>query len=228
MLTTMLSTKELVALKMLNEIAPCHGLDLVEHSQGYFAKGSVYLTLSRLEDRKLIQSAPSPNPAIKGSCRRSYMLTHAGVTEVQGWSSEVHRRINSAVLFSEVRSAWTIWLAKVAVAISVAGCIYLAIAASHRAIKAERAKAAREMLHLGDYVEVAKPGHGNEFYRGARGTLVEYSGVYVTVEFDLEVKSLNKPRAKFYPTELWKIRRLDVGSEEERPRDRPDQRSLVE
>ena len=76
----------------LLERAPRHGYDLKRDYDTYFGRtrplpfGQVYATLSRLaRDGKVVAGATEPGA---GPDRKRYVITEAGVTEVQTWLAE--------------------------------------------------------------------------------------------------------------------------------------------
>jgi len=78
------SPKELVILQLLGEHGPQYGLWLVQNSAGLLKRGTVYVTLGRMEDKGLIESfLEKRDPSASGLPRRFYRLTHAGVAVVR-------------------------------------------------------------------------------------------------------------------------------------------------
>ena len=74
------STKEALILELLKSSAsPPFGLELVEKSDGRLKRGTVYITLQRMEDQGLVESEREqrPNPQI-GIARRRYRITGLG------------------------------------------------------------------------------------------------------------------------------------------------------
>lgn len=66
-------------LELLASSGPMFGLRLVEESQGVLKRGTVYVTLGRLEAKGLISSEQEPpQPGAIGLPRRFYTLTGAG------------------------------------------------------------------------------------------------------------------------------------------------------
>jgi DNA-binding PadR family transcriptional regulator len=53
-----LSTKELAVLSILAPGEELYGLQIVEQSGGLLGRGTVYVTLAEMEERKLISSRP--------------------------------------------------------------------------------------------------------------------------------------------------------------------------
>lgn len=71
--------REYEVLQLLASYGPSYGLQLVERSAGRLKRGTIYVTLSRLEDRGLIVSHEEPGGLERGRLpRRVYRLTDAG------------------------------------------------------------------------------------------------------------------------------------------------------
>jgi DNA-binding PadR family transcriptional regulator len=97
-----------MTLLALLERKPSYGYDLKRDYDGYFGRGKplqfgqVYATLARLvRDGKVVAGEPEPGG---GPDRKRYVITEAGVTEVDSWLAdpaepEPHLQ---AVLFSKV------------------------------------------------------------------------------------------------------------------------------
>lgn len=63
-----LSEKERLILRLLHEHPELGGVELVKHSKGQLGRGTVYVTLERMEDKGLVRrrvSVPTP-PATMG------------------------------------------------------------------------------------------------------------------------------------------------------------------
>jgi DNA-binding PadR family transcriptional regulator len=74
------SPKELLILQLLGDHGPQYGLWLVENSEGLLKRGTVYVTLGRMEDKGLVESLlEKRDPGVPGLPRRFYRLSHAGV-----------------------------------------------------------------------------------------------------------------------------------------------------
>lgn len=75
-----LSQKEAIIIDLLrgNE-SPLFGLEIVQKSNGQVKRGTVYVTLQRMEEKGLVASEqePRPNPEI-GIPRRRYRITGLG------------------------------------------------------------------------------------------------------------------------------------------------------
>jgi DNA-binding PadR family transcriptional regulator len=64
------------------------GLQLVDRSDGALKRGTVYVTLGRLEAKGLVQSAQEALPAGGiGLPRRIYRLTVAGERALRAWTA---------------------------------------------------------------------------------------------------------------------------------------------
>ena len=74
----MLSSLELLILQLLSDRGPAYGLDLVSHSRGRLKRGSVYVTLGRMEDKGLVTSRLEERPG-QGPARRLYEPTAMGL-----------------------------------------------------------------------------------------------------------------------------------------------------
>lgn len=75
-----ISPKELVILQLLGDHGPQYGLWLVQNSEGLLKRGTVYVTLGRMEDKGLVESfLEMRDEAIPGLPRRFYRLSHAGI-----------------------------------------------------------------------------------------------------------------------------------------------------
>jgi len=83
-----LSAKEQVILEMLLSGGPMYGLQLVEDSQGALKRGTVYVTLGRMEAKGLLHSEQEPLPAgAIGLPRRRYRPTSLGTRMLRAWTS---------------------------------------------------------------------------------------------------------------------------------------------
>ena len=74
----MLPELEAVILDLLAAHAPTYGLDLVAESQGRLKRGSVYVTLGRMEQKGLVRSRLDERPG-QGPARRLYEPTPLGL-----------------------------------------------------------------------------------------------------------------------------------------------------
>jgi len=73
-----LSWLELVILRLLSDGGPTYGLDLVAQSRGKLKRGSVYVTLGRMEEKGLVTSRLDERPG-EGPARRLYEPTAMGL-----------------------------------------------------------------------------------------------------------------------------------------------------
>jgi DNA-binding PadR family transcriptional regulator len=74
----MLSSLEALLLDLLSARAPTYGLDLVAESRGRLKRGSVYVTLGRMEAKRLVSSTLDRRPG-EGPPRRVYSPTALGL-----------------------------------------------------------------------------------------------------------------------------------------------------
>src|SRR5688500_11033387 len=74
----MLSSLEAVILDLLSVTAPTYGLDLVASSHGRLKRGSVYVTLGRMEQKGFVRSRLEERPG-EGPPRRLYQATALGL-----------------------------------------------------------------------------------------------------------------------------------------------------
>ncbi len=82
----MLSPKERLILELLATEGPMYGLQLVERSEGALKRGTVYVTLGRMEAKGLVQSQQEPlAPGAIGLPRRSYRPTALGERVLRAW-----------------------------------------------------------------------------------------------------------------------------------------------
>jgi DNA-binding PadR family transcriptional regulator len=83
--TPTLSAKERIILELLgNAPASKYGLQLVDESRGRLKRGTVYVTLGRMEQKGLIESEQEPAPAGQGGLpRRLYHATGHGIRVLQ-------------------------------------------------------------------------------------------------------------------------------------------------
>lgn len=75
-----LSGKEALIMEILLEglTAELYGLELVRRSGNRLKRGTVYVTLSRLEDKGFIESREDTEPNMSGIPRRLYKVTGYG------------------------------------------------------------------------------------------------------------------------------------------------------
>lgn len=84
---TRLSSKETVILKLLiGECRELYGLEMVEQSNSGLKRGTIYVTLGRMEDKGLIKSRKeAPRPGSRGLPRRLYSPTGLGERTFAVW-----------------------------------------------------------------------------------------------------------------------------------------------
>ena len=88
-----LSGKELVVLQLLLREKRLFGLQLVAASKGRLKRGTVYVTLGRMEEKGYITSTlEDPPPGAGGLPRRLYEPTALGRRMVRTWTSGGHPR----------------------------------------------------------------------------------------------------------------------------------------
>ena len=83
-----LPAKERLILELLLSGDPLYGLRLVELSDGRLKRGTVYVTLARMEAKGYVaseQEAPLPNAI--GLPRRIYRITSLGERVLRAWSA---------------------------------------------------------------------------------------------------------------------------------------------
>jgi PadR family transcriptional regulator, regulatory protein PadR len=74
-----LTDKEAVILELLLEHGQLYGLELVERSSGALKRGTVYVTLARMEDKGLVVTRPPPRgESPPGLPRPRYRVTALG------------------------------------------------------------------------------------------------------------------------------------------------------
>ena len=86
------SPKELLILDLLVRQKELYGLQLVEASKGRLKRGTVYVTLGRMEDKGFISSAlEDAPPGVGGMPRRLYSATALGRRMQKAWSGGTKR-----------------------------------------------------------------------------------------------------------------------------------------
>ena len=82
------SPKELLVLELLLRDQESYGLQLVAASKGRLKRGTVYVTLGRMEDKGYITSTLDAPPAGAGGLpRRIYAATALGIRMHAAWTS---------------------------------------------------------------------------------------------------------------------------------------------
>jgi DNA-binding PadR family transcriptional regulator len=83
-----LPRKERLILELLVSDGPMYGLQLVEQSNGALARGTVYVTLGRMEAKGLVESHQEPlPPGAIGLPRRIYRPTALGARALRAWTA---------------------------------------------------------------------------------------------------------------------------------------------
>ena len=87
-----LSTKESLILELLVQNEEMYGLQLVAVSRGLLKRGTVYVTLGRMEEKGYIASRFEDPPADAGGMpRRLYQPTTLGRRVLRAWTGAVAR-----------------------------------------------------------------------------------------------------------------------------------------
>jgi DNA-binding PadR family transcriptional regulator len=82
-----LPPKERLILELLVSSGPMYGLQMVEQSDGGLKRGTVYVTLGRMEQKGLVESEQEPQPAgAIGLPRRIYRPTAYGERMLRAWT----------------------------------------------------------------------------------------------------------------------------------------------
>ena len=81
-----LSDKEMLILRLLVARGEAYGLELVDLSEGRLKRGTVYVTLSRMEDKGyVVSSKEDVNPDAIGPPRRIYVPSGHGARVLKAW-----------------------------------------------------------------------------------------------------------------------------------------------
>ena len=84
----MLPKKELLILELLAAEGPMYGLQLVQRSGGALKRGTVYVTLGRMESKGVVESEQeTPDPGAIGLPRRVYRPTPLGERMLRAWAT---------------------------------------------------------------------------------------------------------------------------------------------
>ena len=87
-----LSEKESLILELLGGASEMYGLELVAASGGALKRGTVYVTLGRMEDKGYITSRVEGAPPANGGLpRRLYVSTPLGREVLQAWTTAAAR-----------------------------------------------------------------------------------------------------------------------------------------
>jgi DNA-binding PadR family transcriptional regulator len=89
-----LSAKELLVLELLSGSGAMYGLELVAASRGELKRGTVYVTLGRMEEKGYVKSRQEEAPREAGGLpRRVYEPTALGRRVCDAWTV-VRQRLN--------------------------------------------------------------------------------------------------------------------------------------
>ncbi len=80
-----LSATESLILDLLRS-RDMYGLELVTESEGGLKRGTVYVTLGRMEEKGYVESKAEKNPLHSGLPRRLYRATALGARVLDAWS----------------------------------------------------------------------------------------------------------------------------------------------
>lgn len=82
------SDKELIVLQLLvAKTGQMYGLELVEASEGRLKRGTVYVTLDRMEDKGFIRSKKDSDAEAGAAARRLYKATGLGQRVLAAWEA---------------------------------------------------------------------------------------------------------------------------------------------
>ena len=86
-----LSAKEACVLELLARDGELYGLQLVATSRGRLKRGTVYVTLGRMEDKGYVASHTEDAPDGAGGLpRRLYRATPFGLRVLKAWTTLLH------------------------------------------------------------------------------------------------------------------------------------------
>jgi PadR family transcriptional regulator, regulatory protein PadR len=89
-----LPAKERLVLELLVDGGPMYGLQLVDSSDGALKRGTVYVTLGRMEAKGFITSVQEPlKPGAIGLPRRLYSPTALGRRALRAWGQLVRQLV---------------------------------------------------------------------------------------------------------------------------------------
>src|SRR5437867_3966630 len=80
-----LSRKEYEILHLLMTNGQMYGLQMVEASEGFLKRGTIYVTLSRMEDKGYIESRSDNKTELHSVPRRLYRPTGFGARVFHAW-----------------------------------------------------------------------------------------------------------------------------------------------
>ena len=83
-----LSAKETIILELLTGGEALYGLQMVDASRGQLKRGTIYVTLGRMEEKGLVRSRAEDAPDGAGGLpRRLYAATPYGLRVAKAWST---------------------------------------------------------------------------------------------------------------------------------------------
>jgi DNA-binding PadR family transcriptional regulator len=89
-----LSAKETLILDLLSQQGAFYGLQLVTASKGRLKRGTVYVTLGRMEDKGYVTSRAEDAPEGAGGLpRRLYEVTPYGLRVLKAWTTLLHHLV---------------------------------------------------------------------------------------------------------------------------------------
>lgn len=89
-----LSAKEALILSLLVRHGEMYGLEMVAESRGQLKRGTVYVTLGRMEDKGYLTSHVEKTPPAGGGLpRRLYVPTPLGRRVLQSWTHVAKRLV---------------------------------------------------------------------------------------------------------------------------------------
>lgn len=80
-----LSPKKRLVLEMLVSNQEMYGLEMVDASKGQLKRGTVYVTLARMQDEGLVESRIVEEDGLPGPPRRFYRITGHGSRVLAAW-----------------------------------------------------------------------------------------------------------------------------------------------
>lgn len=80
-----LSMKQMFILNYLMSKTRSYGLELVKESDGILKRGTVYVTLNRMEEKGFVSSTLKASKGIGGPPRRVYEITGKGAMAFSRW-----------------------------------------------------------------------------------------------------------------------------------------------
>ena len=79
------SSKEVAVLELLAAADELYGLQMVTASAGALKRGTIYVTLARMETKGYVESRLDEAPISQGPPRRVYRLTMLGGRALRAW-----------------------------------------------------------------------------------------------------------------------------------------------